>query len=126
MQTPRRYGGRDSQRSIGTPSKNEFREFQEKDQRVIGSRTPYYFDMPNLSSPMPSKAESPHVSSLSERTTIHKKSSSNIFNRTEDSSNPVSPLKITLSRRTSECGKKNEWNVDQKTINDTGALGKSK
>ena len=88
-------------------------------------RTPYYFDMPFLSSPLPSKSESTHTS-LMTNTKIANKNIS-IINPDTSSETPTlaSPLKMTLSRRVSECGKKNEWNVDLKTIKDTGTLENS-
>ena len=93
VQTPRRDSGRFSQRS----------------RQQSGNRTPYYFDMPTLPSPMRKQIEISQTPSPSHTKSGIKKMSLNSSSTTSVASIPKSPLRMTLSRRVSECGKKNEW-----------------
>ena len=82
------------------------------------------FDMPSLASPMPSllspippspmpcKSKSPRYTSLSSITRPDRNVSRTLLDNKKVS--PVSsPLKLTLSRRTSENGRRDEWNIDK-------------
>ena len=81
------------------------------------------FDMPSFASPMPSllspippspiphKSKSPRYTSFSSITKQNKIDSPKLLEN-ERALKQSTPLKLTLSRRASECGRRDEWNID--------------
>ena len=65
FQTPRSLSAGYSQRSADTPTRAPSNRNQEQDKQPSGYRTPYYFHMPSLSSPMPSRPKSPECDTSS-------------------------------------------------------------
>ena len=118
FQTPRSLSAGYSQRSADTPTRAISDRNQEQDKQTSGYRTPYYFHMPSLSSPMPPRPKSPESVTNDVSKNIKKNTSSEQLQNDKDY-RPVSPLKIKLARRVSECGGKDQWNVSAKQDTDT-------
>ena len=106
----------------------------ENESELDGMETPRRdandFDMPSFASPMPSllspipsspipyKSKSPRYTSLSSITKQNKNDPPNLVEKGKGALNQSTPLKLTLSRRASECGRKDEWNIDKSNQED--------
>ena len=88
------------------------------------------FDMPSFASPMPSllspipsspvpyKSKSPRYTSFSSITKQNRNDSPKLLENERRVLKQSTPLKLTLSRRASECGRRDKWNIDKSNSED--------